>query len=389
MVTKKLGGNHIKIENRKLVFSYIFNNPGISRPQITTFTELSAASVGRITDELLAEGLIEEYDSEAGNVGRRPTLLRTCGEKVPALAIELTRDKQVCALVDLTGKVYCRIERAFHTPGHSPQALCNVVREMADEALAHPCLTGKKLAGIGVALPGLIDMPSGMVLLSSQFHWHNVPLGAMFKDLFPGMPITFDNEMNAHTFAESLYGEIRHEENAVILGIGSGVGAGIIANGRVYRGDRNMAGEVGHIIMDPNGKMCECGVYGCLQTFVADWALIEDARRFKRDADINDIVQAADAGEQWAVSIIDRFVKYTKAAISHLTSILNPGVVVLSGLLLEDYPVFYERVLQEYPLQMRESFNAPFRLTMSGLGRDGAIIGAAAHLLHTVYDEYL
>jgi len=387
--SKKLGGNHIKIENRKLVFFHIFNMPGISRPQITKLTKLSAASVGRITDELLKEGLIKEYDCEAGNVGRRPTLLRVCGESVPALAVELDWDKQVCAAVDLTGKVYYRTERGYSVLTYSPREICGFVREMADEVIRGANAEGKRISGLGVASPGLIDMDSGMVLHCSQFRWQNIPLGEMFRELFPDMTVTLDNEMNACALAESLYGEIRHEQNAVILGIGSGVGAGIIANGRVYRGDSNMAGEVGHIMMDPNGKMCVCGCYGCLQTFVAEWALKEDAQRFKRDADIDDILKAADSGEQWAVSIIERFVRYVKTAISYFTSLLNPGVVVLCGRLLEDYPVLNEWLLQENSAQKWGTFNTPARLTVSGLGRDGAVIGAAAHLLHKVYKEYL
>ena len=389
MHTKKLGGSHIKIENRKLVYSHIFNQSGISRPQITQLTTLSAASVGRITDELLSEGLIEEYASDAGSVGRRPALLRVCGKNIPALAVELDRDKQVCAAVDLTGKVHYRTERDFSVLSHSPYEICELVREMADEVMSRPELTGKRFQGLGVALPGLIDMDNGMVLLGSQFRWRNIPLGSMLRDMFPNMTVTLDNEMNARAAAERIYGELRHAQNAVVLGIGSGVGAGIIANGRIYRGDHNMAGEVGHIIMDPNGKMCECGCYGCLQTYVADWALFEDANRFKRDANIVDILRSAESGEQWAVSIIDRFVRYAKMAISYFTSLLNPGTIVLSGQLLEEYPAFYEQLLREYPTQAQNLFNTPFRLIKSGLGRDGAIMGAAADLFQKVYEEYL
>ena len=392
MNTKKLGGSHIKIENRKLVFSSIFKQPGISRPQITKLTKLSAASVGRITDELLKEGLINEIDSDAGNVGRRPTLLHVCGESVLALAVELDRDKQVCAAVDLTGRVAYRTERTFYVLAHDPLALCALVREMADEVTHEPILAGRRFSGIGVALPGLVDMDSGALRLSSQFRWHDIPLGAMLRDAFPGMIVTLDNEMNACVLAESLYGVIQHEQNAVMLGIGSGVGAGIIANGQVYRGNDNMAGEVGHITMDPNGKMCECGRYGCLQTFVADWALTEDAKRFKRDAGIDDILRAVDSGEQWALSIIERFVQYTHMAISYFTSLLNPGVVVLSGQLLENYPVLKEWLLRESPSHHShhgEPFGTPSRLTVSSLGRDGAIIGAATQLFRKVYEEYI
>ena len=386
--TKKLGGNHIKIENRKLVFSYIFKNPGISRPEITAITKLSAASVARITEELLDEGLIRELDGEAGKVGRRPTLLYVCGKNVPSIAIELDRDKQVCAAVDLTGTVQFRIERDFYIPEHSPEETCALIRDMVDAAVNMPEMKSKSFAGIGVAMPGLIDNKSGIVLLSTQFQWHDVPLGAMLREMFPGMTVTLDNEMNSRALAEQLYGKMQNEQNAVILGIGSGVGAGIITNGRLYRGDSNMSGEVGHIPMDVNGKMCKCGCYGCLQTYLADWALIEDAQRFKRDADINDIIELANAGEQWAVSIIERFVRYAKTAISYFTGLLNPGVVVLSGQLLDSYPDLVEWLLRDYPSQNSGPVNMP-PITMSGPGRDGAIIGAAAVLLHKVYDEYL
>jgi predicted NBD/HSP70 family sugar kinase len=388
MRVKKVGGNHIKIENRKLVFSYIFNKPGISRPEITAQTKLSAASVARITEELLDEGLIYELDSEAGNVGRRPTLLYVCGKNVPALAIELDRDKQVCAVADLTGNVQYRIERDFYVLEHSPEEMCSLIRDMVNEVMTIPEMSGKRFSGIGVALPGLIDMVSGKVLLSSQFHWHDVPLGAMLREMFPDMTVTLDNEMNARALAEYLYGKMRNEQNAVILGIGTGVGAGIIINGSVYRGNANMAGEVGHITMDASGKMCECGSYGCLQTYVADRALIEDAQRFKRDADIGDIIKSANAGEQWAASILDRFVKYTKTAISYFSGLLNPGVVVLSGQVIFDYPELASRLLRDYPSKMVGPVNTP-PITISALGRDGSIIGAATELLYKVYEEYI
>jgi len=306
------------------------------------------------------------------------------------LAVELNHDKQVCAVVDLTGKVQHRIEREFCVHSHSPREVCEVVQDMVGEIISKPEFADKRFRGIGVALPGLIDMETGMVLLGSYFRWQNIPLGAMLREMFPDMTVTLDNEMNACALSESLYGELRHTQNAVVLGFGAGVGAGIIANGRIYRGDRNMAGEVGHIIMDPSGKMCQCGCYGCLQTYVADWALLEDAHQFKRNANIADILQAAETGEQWAISIIDRFVRYTKTAISYFTNLLNPGTVVLTGRLIEDNPDLYKRLLQEYPTeQVQNPFSTPFRLTTSGLGRDGAIIGAAAHLLHKVYEEYI
>ena len=389
MYTKKLGASHIKIENRKLVFAHIFNQPGITRPQITNHTKLSSASVGRITDELIAEGLIEEYESDIRNVGRRPSLLQTCGKNVPALAVELDRSRQVCAAVDLTGKVHYRIERDFNVFNYNPEEVCGFVREMADEVMSQPNFINKRFSGICVVMPGLIDIESGTVVLASQFRWHDIPLGTTLKDFFPDMPVELDNDMNARALAESLYGELRHEQNAVVLGIGTGVGAGIIANGHVYRGDSNMAGEVGHIPMDSNGKMCECGSYGCLQTYVADWALLDDARQFRHDADINAILSAARRNEQWAISIIDRFAQYTANAVSYITGLLNPGAVVLTGSLLEDYPALSERLLNDHPSQIRGSLRKPLRLAMSSLGRDGAIIGAGVHLLHKVYSEYI
>lgn len=386
---KKLDSNYIKIENRKLVFTHIFNHPGISRPEIVAHTKLSSASVGRITDDLLKKGLIKEYDSDARNVGRRPMLLRVCGESVPAVAIELERSRQVCAVIDLTGKIHYRTERNICISEYNIQDVCRVIRDMFDEVIAQPDLSRKIFSGIGIALPGLVDLDSGMIRLSSHFHWRNVPFGAIIQEYFSGMTIVIDNEMNAHALAESIYGELQYEQNAVIIGIGSGVGAGIISNGHIYRGDNNTVGEVGHIIMDPNGKMCECGRYGCLETFVTDWALVEDARRHMPDACINDIITAADLGEQWAISIIERFVKYTKTAISYFECLLNPGVVVLSGYMLEEYPGLVKRILEYDTSYMSDAFKTSFRLTMSGLGRDGALTGAAIQLLHKVYDEYI
>jgi len=188
---------------------------------------------------------------------------------------------------------------------------------------------------------------------------------------------------------ETLYGGISSEQSAVILAIGSGIGAGVIINGNVYRGDSNMSGEVGHIIMDPNGKMCACGCYGCLETFIADWALIEDARRYKQVADINDIITAADKKESWAISIIDRYALYVNIAISYFTSLLNPSVVVLSGYITEDYPVLTDKILNKNSSRVFGPFSSEFSLIKSKLGHNSAVIGAAAQLFQKKYNEYI
>ena len=286
MTRNKLGTGHIKIENRKLVFDYIFNNPGISRPVIASLTKLSVASVCRIADELVELGIVRESDCDAGKVGRRPALLHVCGESVPALAVELDRGKQVCAAVDLTGKVHYRTERQYNVLEFSPEEICSFVLEMCNDVMTQPCMSGRQFIGVSLVMPGIIDFETGTVIFSSQFRWSNVPLVEILKKSFPDMEIALDNDMNARALAESLYGELRNEQNAAILGIGSGVGAGLIINRRVYRGNSFTAGEVGHIPVDLNGKMCECGNYGCLQTYLADWAILDDARKYKQDADI-------------------------------------------------------------------------------------------------------
>ena len=391
MNKKKLGAEHLKIKNRKLVFECIFNNPGISRPQIADLTKLSTATVCRIADELVELGVAGEYDSDEGNVGRRPALLHVCGENVPALAVELDRNRQICAVVDLTGKVHYRTERDFNVLDFSPEEICDIVLEMCNEAMTQPSMEGKHFIGLGIAMPGLVDIKSNTVILSAQFGWNNVPLGEFLEKAFPEMIIVLENDMNARALAESLFGGLRNEQNAVVLGIGSGVGAGIIIDGRVYRGSSSMAGEVGHIPMGGagSGTMCECGSYGCLQTFLADRAILDDARRFKPDADIDTILEAANSNEQWATSIIDRFVLSATNAVSYVSSLLNPGAIVLTGSLLEDYPILRERLLKNRTLHSNGNLGASFRLLMSNLSRNCAVLGVGIHLYHKVYEEYI
>jgi predicted NBD/HSP70 family sugar kinase len=250
-------------------------------------------------------------------------------------------------------------------------------------------MSGRQFIGVSLVMPGIIDFETGTVIFSSQFRWSNVPLVEILKKSFPDMEIALDNDMNARALAESLYGELRNEQNAAILGIGSGVGAGLIINRRVYRGNSFTAGEVGHIPVDLNGKMCECGNYGCLQTYLADWAILDDARKYKQDADIGTILEAANDNEQWAASIIDRFVKSAINAVAYVSSLLNPDVIVLTGTMLEGYPMLRDRLLNDHTLQKRGNLRTSFRLTMSNLDRDCAVLGAGAYLYYKVYKEYI
>lgn len=330
--------------NQSLVVDLIRRHGPISRVELIERTQLAKSTINVILTGLLRDGLILEAGSaEPTSVGRPSTLLRLNPEARFIVAVKLAPTHVTAALTDLNAEVVCQVDHDFAGDASAEAVIALVVRSVR-EVMRKRELDSDDLLGVGVALPGLIDLRTGVALSSRFLHWQNLNIReALAKRLETSVFV--DNDANAFALAEHWYGAGRGADDLIAVTVGIGIGAGIILGGRLYRGAREGAGEIGHVVMELDGPLCTCGKRGCLEAFAADAGITRMAReivaRSRAESRLSRtrperitrelVVRAAHEGDALARRALADAGRYLGAALANLTNTLNPVRIVIGG----------------------------------------------------------
>jgi glucokinase len=302
--------------------------------------------------------------------------------------VDLGGTKILTLVLDADHSVVGRDQRATDDEAGDPEA---VMQRMADSVKA--AADGRNLAAVGISAAGPVNLKLGTVTTPPNLKgWRDVPLQSRLGELI-GQPCTLAHDADCGAVAEHRLGAGRGAANLIYVTLGTGVGGGLILEGKLYTGASGSAGEIGHMVVEPQGRECNCGRRGCLEAMVAgaylglDAAAIVQAepqgvlarlaREQGAEPDAKLLSEAADAGDAAAVAAIRRAGEYLGAGLVNLVNVFNPEVIVLGGSLLafgERYFGPAREVLQ------RDAFEQPLkdaRLTNAELGSDAPAIGAA------------
>src|SRR2546428_1796956 len=228
----------------------------------------------------------------------------------------------------------------------SAQGADAVISRIVKLAKASMAESGKKVEGVGIGSPGPLNTKTGIVLLTPNLGWTNMPLRDRIGE-GGGMPATLDNDANCAIFGEWWRGAARGASHVVGLTIGTGIGGGIVLAGRVYRGKSDIAGEIGHMTIDLNGRRCKCGNYGCLEAYASGPAIaaraiegIEAGAESSLPRYVNGdlaritaqiVYEAAHDGDGYALEVVHDTAKFLGAGVANVVNIFNPEVVVICG----------------------------------------------------------
>ncbi|MGP3776973.1 ROK family transcriptional regulator [Streptomyces sp. SDT5-1] len=263
--------------NQAVVLDAIRTKGPVSRVELGPLTGLTNQTVSNVVRRLLDEGLIAESGHAPSSGGKRRTLLTARADGAYALGVHLDPDAAVIVLVDLAGSVL--LTRRFALPRSSDPAA--VVERVARAALRLPeraAIDRGRLLGLGIAAPGPIDAEAGAVVDPPNFDgWGRVPLVDLFARAC-AMPVAMDNDATAAAIGERWIGGEDRADGFLYLYMGAGIGAGIMLNNHVLRGDSGNAGEIGHAQAEPGRRRCDCGSDGCLGPNCNPTALVEDLR---------------------------------------------------------------------------------------------------------------
>lgn len=318
--------------NRAAVLALLGVNGPMGRTEIAERLGTSPATITQTTKDLLRQDLIEELAPAPSRGGRPAQLLGLVGSAPHALGVKITPDHLAVVDTGLDGTVLYECARSYDpTSADALGTLTDVLLGVIDGLGS----ARDTLLGVGFAVPGGVDEQAEGIVNAHILGWHDLPLGRRMR-VGLGLPVLVENDVNALAVAERLYGRGQRHRDFLVITIGVGVGAAIVAGGTVFRGAHGDAGEFGHTPTGLAGPRyaCVCGNEGCLEAVIGDRALVARALEsglLDPGQGISDLRTAADEGDAAALGLFREAGEVFGRAVATLISIIDPETVVLFG----------------------------------------------------------
>jgi glucokinase-like ROK family protein len=315
--------------NSSAILNLLRLNGPLSRAWLAARTTLTRSSVSRIVDDLSAEKLIREVELSPGKLGRPGMLLDLNPEGGSAIGMEIGVNFISILLTDFSAKMLWR-KRVSLPDDATVEDYLSTAELLAHKASDLAASRHYRQMGIGVGVWGLVDYEKGVIRFAPNLMWHNIHLKEKWEAIF-GIPVYVENDANASALGEYYFGAGRGIEDFIYLSMDIGVGGGIIAGGKLFRGSSGYAGEVGHMSIDLHGEPCRCGKVGCLETLVGRKVVIEkyQSRTNAGKLPLEEIIQRARSGDEIARSIFEEVAGILGLGIGNLVNIFNPQRIIL------------------------------------------------------------
>ncbi|MBN1146170.1 MAG: ROK family transcriptional regulator [Anaerolineales bacterium] len=385
--------------NLSSVLSYLHTEAPLSRSQLASLTGLNKSTISSLIEELIERGLVYEVGLDSSGAGRPATSLELNPGAGLIVGVELGVDFISVILTDFLGNIEWRC-RHETDPTMEQETIVADALNLVGQAMSANRSPSRRLLGVGLALPGLVDIQEGILTFSPNLQWRNVPLGKIFSD-YTGAPVYVDNDANASAVGEHLFGIARKSEHFIFVIAGVGVGAGLFLNGDLYRGAGGFAGEIGHTtLVNGQNRPCRCGNRGCWENFANQYALIERVRA-RLDVGrrslisqmmgaqnglltISVINQAASAGDAEALEALNETGAMIGLELANLVNIFNPQLVVIGGSLSlggeHMLPAIQSAVAEHtFPESRRD-----LEIAISAFGTDASVMGAVALVVKSI-----
>ena len=371
--------------NRLRVIDALRDEGLISRAEIARRTGLSRSTVSSLVSELQADGLVVERSEPAaahGDQGGRPPILLSFDASAGvAVGIDFDHHHVRVAISDLSSRILVERELELDTD-HAAHEGLDAAAELVTELLGEAGVDEARVIGAGMCLPGPIHRPTGVVGSTAILPgWVGVAAAEeMHRRL--DLPILVDNDANLAALAEAAFGAGRDAKDLVYLMISSGIGAGLVLNGRLYRGAEGLAGELGHVLVDADGPVCRCGNRGCLETVAGTDALAELLRRSHGDGlDGRAIVRLAREGDLGCRRVIADAGRAIGKAAATLVNVLNPELLIVGGDLSDAGELLLDGVRESLERSALPTAVQAADVVAGSLGDRAEVLGAIALVL--------
>ena len=379
------------------VLDFVWRRQQVSRAEIARHTGRSRSTISEAIARLLATGLVAEVGSGESRGGRRPILIGFQDGAGVILGVDIGATHVAVILTDLRGRTLAWQERS-HPVRSDPGGADALTTGLGEVCLREWNGDRDRLMGIGVALPSPVDSQSPDVVLDRILPaWRGHGILNRLKSVFD-VPVFVDNDANLGAVAEHWWGKAVGIDDFVYLKVATGVGAGLMIGGGIYRGSTGVAGEIGHVAIDPNGPRCVCGNRGCLATFVGTRHLVERATALLPDypgsalacaaaPDIRMIEDAALAGDELALRVVNEAAVHLGIVVAGVLNLMNPGSVIIGGSLARAGDRLLAPLREAVASRTLVASAAASKIRTSELGQRATALGAATHVLVAALDN--
>lgn len=393
-----------RTNNKSMVLEIIRQQEKIFRAELSRLTGLSIPTIMKITDGLIQNGLVSDVGKGVSSGGKPPMMLELNAYSRLFVGLDISGAMIKCIIMNLRGNVVFRrtwdksgVQKG---PDFTPQIISFIETTVEESKIERG-----KLSGIGIGVPGIVDTSDGRIISSIDCGWKNFDLKTPLEKHFR-LPVYIDNSSKVMAIGEQWFGEGTQAENFALVTVGRGIGAAFVINNEIYEGAHSLSGEVGHMVIDPNGPLCKCGKRGCLETFASGKAIQNQARQLlesnigsnmldfaggdinKLDADT--VFKAAAAGDMLAQKIADNAIHYLAVGLGNLVALLDCQLIVLTGYVTKDNEYLLTHVRDEINTTRSLYYgDKPVEVKLSNMGEEAAVIGAATIGLRNFIDSDL
>lgn len=359
--------------------------------QLANLTNLSRPSVTELTQGLIRRGLVTEVGPEqvADKVGKKPTLLAFNPDAFNLVAIVIGDTEVIGKLTDL--RIQAVDEECAPLEGvvgtKLVDLILNLIQRLVNKAT-------RPLLGISVGTPGIVDSNTGIVHLATNLDWLDLPLADAISARFQ-LPVYIGNDSNLAAVGEYRFGRGQGIDNLIVVKVGTGIGAGIVADGHIIQGDAFGAGELGHIPFPNLESRCICGRRGCLESLVSLWGITQQAQRSAAqhpesllnriaaggEITIDTLMEALKQSDTVAVQLVKTAGSYLGQALITVVGLLNPKEIILTGSMVRLGDMFLSEVRRTVEEGAFAYIAKHTDVTLTSLGDDAILLGAGAMLL--------
>lgn len=370
----------VKVNNKSLVLQTIKDHGPLSRADISQRLGLTKGTISSLVNELLNEYLCYETGPGESSGGRRPVMLLFNQSSGYSIGIDLGVNYILGILTDLSGNIVHENKYHFHTTSY--ENIVVDIKKLIQYLITNCPVSNYGVVGIGIGVPGIVDK-QGVILLAPNLKWKNIDLQKDIEKEFK-LPVIIDNEANAGAYGEKFFGAGRNFEDVIYISAGIGVGVGFILKNELYRGMNGFSGEMGHMIIQTDGKECSCGSRGCWELYASEKALLNEAKLIldsqlkQEELTLENLIELAKTNNK----IKDLFThvgNYLGIGINNIINTFNPEQIIIGNRLAMAKPLLekpLKQIIKSFTLKQHQ---VNLEITFAELSIYSSALGVSAY----------
>ncbi|WP_323702953.1 ROK family transcriptional regulator [Mammaliicoccus sp. Dog046] len=396
--TSRINVNLMKDYNKQLVLRTIQKHGPISRVDIANRIQLSRPSVSEIVTLLIDERWIEEKPTNMKVRGRQPIPLDINREQKLIIGLEIGAYVTNVIVSNLKAEILYEVQIEINAQ-HEPEQVITYLGEQINKITAHYIEQNIDILGLGVGMHGLVDTKQGKNIFAPNLGWRNIEIQSILEKI-TNLHVMIDNDCNSAALAEMWFGQGQDENNFISVLVDYGVGASIINQGAILKGAHHVTGQIGHVTIDPDGPLCSCGNYGCLETFTSEQAILKNLKRQLKlgekssvmqsvtdidELNINHFYQAVKEGDSLCLTIARDVGKYLGLGFTILINLFGPKFIVLGGSITTMSEILIPIIQDIIQLKVMGNDAKHTPIVTSGLGKNLYTIGASSLIVEETF----